>query len=274
VRVNFVKEVNSDLLVSTSIYDSGAQTYTHNLYYSDQGADSTFVACFGTDLAEMVVDIEYEQSATDYWVITTPGDSGTDQPRYLYQDTDGDLSTQNFSDVSASGPAFWENGSDDPGGTLYMPHSLYYSSGLGNLYLSGWHGRIFIHSGGSWSTWPAVSGAPDRTTVEVGNDDTTVQFTAFVDPNKNNQLFVGSSQFGYFYFSDALDGTSSLSPGDLVRGSTPYEYFPSEVRNGAIRSFLIDTEDPANMIFACTAGDGLWRGEWDTVASLWIWKQE
>jgi hypothetical protein len=156
VRVNFIKEVNGEIVAATSVYDSGSGTYTNNLYYSNDGSagDGTFDACFGTDLDEMVLDIAYDDEPADehYWVITAPGDSGVDQPRYLYQDGDGNLGTQDFSDVSAAGPPFWKNGSSDPTGTLYTPSSLYYAAG--NLYLAGRQGRIFVRPSATdtWST--------------------------------------------------------------------------------------------------------------------------
>jgi hypothetical protein len=268
VRVNFIKEVNGEIVVSTSVYDSGSGTYTNNLYYSNDGSasDGSFDACFGTDLSEMVVDIAYDPTDTDYWVITIPGDSGADQPRYLYQDTDGDLSNQNFSDVSATGPPFWKNGSNDPVGTIYTPHSLYYAAG--NLYLSGRNGRIFVRpSGGSWSTW-----ADPRMTDEINNNDFTVMFTGFAETGQNNEIFVGSTQSGYFFFSSAL---TALSAGDLneATASGLYEYFPNELANGAILSFLAPADaENTDTIFACTAGTGLWRGDWD--GSKWIWRQE
>jgi hypothetical protein len=264
VRVNFLKEVNGNILVSTSVYSSG--TYTHNLYYSTDASDSSFAACFGTDLNEMVLDIAYDPADTDYWVITIPGDSGLDQPRYLYQDTDGDPLPQNFSDVSAAGPAFWKNGSNDPvPGTLYTPSSLYYAAG--NLYLSGRHGRIFVRpSAGSWSTW-----TDPRMTVEVKNDDFTVMFTGLVETGQPNEIFVGSTQYGYYYFSSAL---TALSASDLntATASGLYEYFPNELDKGAIQNFLATTEDPGNLMFICTSGAGLWRGDWD--GSKWVWRQE
>jgi hypothetical protein len=51
-----------------------------------------------------------------------------------------------------------------------------------------------------------------------------------------------------------------------------YDYFPIELVNGAVLSFLAATEDPGNLIFACTAGAGLWRGDWDGIK--WVWRQE
>jgi hypothetical protein len=274
-RIHFVKEVNNLLFVSSSVYDSGGSTTTYRLYYSGTAGSDSFTACntdYGTALNNQIIDVEWD--GTDYWFITTPGDSGGSQPIYLYQNAAaGDPS--DFDDVSAAGPAFWKNGSDDPAGTLYTPNSLYYAPApTDKLYLSGWHGRIFIHSGGSWSTWPAVADQPDRKTVEIGRDDYTVQFTAFVDTGKNSQIFVGSMQYGYFYFSNSKDGTAALTPSDLKAAASDYEYFPADLEDGAIRSFLIDTEDPANMLFACTAKAGLWRGDWSSTESLWIWKQE
>ena len=267
VRVNFIKEVNGNILVSTSLYSSG--TYTHNLYYSTDASDGSFDACFGSALNETVLDIAYDEADADYWVITVPGDSGASQPRYLYRDTDGDLSNQNFSDESAAGPAFWKNGSNDPVGTLYTPHSLHYAPApTSKLYLSGRHGRIFVRpSGGSWSTW-----TDPRMTVEVSNNDYTVMFTEFAETGQNNEIFVGSSQFGYFYFSSAL---TAFSASDLNASTASglYDYFPNELYNGAILGFLAPAEaENADTIFACTSGAGLWRGDWD--GSKWMWKQE
>ncbi len=279
-RIHFVKEVSNQLFVSTSVYhaDEGDPDYKktfYNLYYSPNASSDSFAVGGGTDPAYQILDVE--RDLTDYWLITTPKDSGGSQPIYLYQNTvSGDPSA--FTDVSAAGPAFWKNGSDDPAGTLYMAHSLYYAPVANKLYLSGWHGRIFIHSGGNWSDWfifPDPDDPPDRKTVEIGKDVLTVQFTAFVETGQNSRLFVGSMQYGYFYFSDSLDGSSTLIPDDLVAAYSDYEYFPAELKYGAIRSFLAPADaENLNTIFACTAGAGLWRGDWNAGESLWIWKQE
>jgi hypothetical protein len=267
VQVNFVKEVNGNILVSTSVDNSG--TYAHNLYYSSDASDGSFTACFGTDLSEQVLDVAYVPAPDDdYWVITIPGDSGTDQPRYLYQNTDGDLSTQNFSDVSAAGPPFWKNGSNDPVGTRYTPSNLYYAPTAAKLYLSGKHGRIFVRPlGGSWSSW-----TNPRLTEEKKNNDYTVMFTGFAETGHNNEIFVGSEQFGYFYFSSIL---TAFSASDLHRASESplYDYFPNDLINAAVLNFLAPADaENTDTLFICTAGAGLWRGEWDGIK--WVWKQE
>jgi hypothetical protein len=205
--------------------------------------------------------VEYDGSS--YWLITTPGILGVNNPTFLYEDVGGAPDTFLDRSQDAGVPAF----SDGPSGPSYSPDSLYYASTAGKLYLSGWHGRIFIHDVGGWSDFT------DQKTVEVGNDDRTVEFTAFGENPRASQIFVGSIQYGFFYFaSDTLDGTSTLDPSDIVAADSSYEYFPNELKNGGIRNFLVDTEDSNNIIFACTAGAGLWRGDWDGVK--WIWKQE
>jgi hypothetical protein len=266
VQVNFIKNVDGNLLVSTSVESAD----THNLYYSADASDGSFTghACFGTDLDERIQDIAFDTTDSDYWVITEPGDSGADQPRYLYQDTDGDLSTQNFSDVSAGGPPFWENGSNDPVGTLYTPSNLYYSSTATKLYLSGRQGRIFFRpSGGAWSTW-----VDPRMTVEISNEDTTVMFTGFAETGKNTEIFVGSIRCGYFYFSSTLAALDASEVNEAT-ASGLYDYFPNDLINGAILSFLAPTDaENADTMFLCTSGAGLWRGDWDGIK--WVWRQE
>jgi hypothetical protein len=255
VRVNFVKEVNNTLFVSTSKYNGS--DYTHNLYYSTDAA--SFDACFATDLDEMVLDVEYDGSR--YWVITTPG---TPHPKYLYVDGDGDPSTLDFALDGGAPPFSYDSG--DPDGTLYAPHSLYYSSTVGNLYLSSWQGRIFIRSGGSWSTW---SGDPE---IE---DDQAVPFTRFVETG-DTRIFVGSQAYGYYSFSDGL--TAPAASGLSRQPSSPlYEYPPDELYNGAILCFLLDTRGPGqddDVLFIGTSRAGLWRGDWDAANTRWLWRQE
>jgi hypothetical protein len=280
-RVHFVKAVGTQLFVSTSVYDNSADTTTYNLYYSPDGTSDSFTASGGISTDNQILDVEYDLSS--YWLITTPGVAGADNPTYLYEDTTP-AAPDSFADRSQDPgvPAFWENGSDDPSGILYTADSLYYAPNADKLYLSGWHGRIFIHDAGAWSDWAILADADktDRKTVKVGNKVKTVEFTAFVENPNANQIFVGSLQYGFFYFaSDTLDHTSTLIPSDIVAGDVGYKYFPGELDDGGIRNFLVDTEDPGNIMFVCTAGAGLWRGDWgkeepSDVVEKWIWYQE
>ena len=282
-RVHFIKEVNGLLFVSTSVYDSSADTTTYKLYYSSDGTNDSFIASGGISPDNQILDVEHDTGS--YWVITTPGEAlvGDDNPTFLYEDVDDTL-PDNFQDRSQDMgvPAFWEDDSDDPSGILYTPHSLYYAPTKGRLYLSGWHGRIFIHDATGWSTWDNTVEVPDRKTMEVDNDDKTVQFTAFVENSKESRIFVGSSQSGFFRFSDALVGgsTTKLKPSDIAAASGGYNNFPSQLQDSAILSFLgeTETEDP-DIMFVCTAGAGLWRGKWEALPeedniTKWIWRQE
>jgi hypothetical protein len=266
-RIHFIKAAGTELFVSTAVYDSAAQTTTYNLYYSLNATNNSFNVCntdYGTDLNEMIVDVEHD--GTDYWFITNSGASGVAQPRYLYRNTAaGDPS--DFDDVSAAGPDFSYN-SNDPEGRDYTPHSLYFASASGRLYLSGLHGRIFFRpTAGTWSTW---DGDPEIVTVK--KRDYTVRFTGFVEYVPSGQIFVGSSEYGYYSFSDSLPGP--VSAADLTRqpAQSLYEYPPIELVNGAITSFLLNTDEDPDVLFACTAGAGLWRGDWDT--TKWVWVQE
>ena len=268
-RVYFVKAAGTQLFVSTSVYDDNAGTTSYTLYYSGNGAPDSFTASGGVSTDSQIVDVEWDGSS--YWAITTPGVSVGDNPTFLYEDVGGVPDAFLDRSQDAGVPAFWKNGSDDPLGTSYTADSLYYASTAGELYLSGWHGRIFIHDVGGWSDFT------DRKTVEVGNEDRTVEFTAFVENTNESQIFVGSIRYGFFYFSDGYTSATSLVPSNIVAADSPYEYFPNELKNGGIRNFLVDTEDPpdntiGDIMFACTAGAGLWRGDWDGVK--WIWKQE
>jgi len=261
--IHFVKAAGTELFVSTAVYhadesDPDYKETFYNLYYASSitGIDD-FYPCFGTDLDSTILDVEWDGS--DYWLITNPDASGV----YLYQNTvSGDPS--DFSDFGAGSPDFSYN-SDDPQGTLYTPHSLYFASG--RLYLSGWHGRIYFHDGLNWSTWDG-----DPETVTVNKRDYTVQFRGFVESVPSGQIFVGSSEYGYYSFSDSLPGP--VSAADLTRqpAQSLYEYPPIELVNGAITSFLLNTDEDPDVLFACTAGAGLWRGDWDT--TKWVWVQE
>ena len=270
-RVNFVKAAGTELFVSTSVYDDSAGTTAYTLYYSPDGTGGSFTASGGIGADNQIVDVESDGSS--YWAITTPGISVGDNPTYLYEDLGGVPDAFLDRSQDAGVPAFWKDGSDDPTGTSYTPDSLYYAATAAKLYLSGWHGRLFIHDVGGWSDWDVITDQTDRKTVEVGNDDRTVEFTAFGENPNASRIFVGSLRYGFFYFaSDTLDSSDTLRPSDVVAADGAYEYFPTELKNGGIRNFLVDTEDSPNIIFACTAGAGLWRGDWDGVK--WVWKQE
>jgi hypothetical protein len=260
-RIHFIKAAGTELFVSTAVYDSAAQTTTYNLYYAGTiSGTNDFDPCFGADLNSMILDVEWD--GANYWLITTG--TGT-PPEYLYLDSDGGNPT-NFL-LDANRPDFSYN-SNDPQGTLYTPHSLYFASG--KLYLSGGHGRIYFHDGSNWSTWDG-----DPETVTVSKRDYTVQFTGFVETGKNSELFVGSHKYGYYTFTDPDPLPDPVNAADLTRQPAQplYEYPPIELVDGAILSFRAPADaENTDTIFACTAGAGLWRGDWDT--TKWVWVQE
>jgi hypothetical protein len=264
-RIHFIKAAGTHLFVSTAVYhadesDPDYKETFYNLYYdyasSITGSDD-FDPCFGTDLTSQILDVEWDDA--NYWLITTP-EEGT-PPTFLYTGA----TPTTFAEDGGS-PDFSYN-SDDPQGTLYTPHSLYFASASSRLYLSGWHGRIYFHDGLNWSTWDG-----DPETVTVNKRDYTVQFRGFVESVPSGQIFVGSSTYGYYSFSDSLPGP--VSAADLTRqpAQSLYEYPPIELVNGAITSFLLNTDEDPDVLFACTAGAGLWRGDWDT--TKWVWVQE
>ena len=236
IEVTLLKESNGILFVGT---ESGGQ---YSLYYSSDAV--TFIATGITSISEAILDIAYDSTANDYWLITLPG---LPIPKFLYQDNDATL-PDNFSNVTvAEGLSF-----SKPGGGLY-----YAAAPVSKLYLSAENGQIYIRpSGGSWSSW---SGDP----VEVDGDP--VKFTKFTETG-TGQLFVGSKGNGYFSFADSLD--TSLAYTDFTRRPSYNLY---ELYNGAINAFFFDPP-AANIIFAGTTGAGLWRA--DYVGGEWLWVQE
>ncbi|MEE9307709.1 MAG: hypothetical protein V3V57_09340, partial [Spirochaetia bacterium] len=166
--------------------------------------------------------------------------------------------------------------------------NLYYAATAGDLYLSGWHGRIYFRpSGGSWSVWNEDTN-PDPPDMEGSDpvknaDGEAVEFTGFVETGKGNLIFAGSRHNGYYSFSDALVGTVRKDKLSRQPSNPPYDYPPSKLYNGAVLSFLLvpnplydenpepEFPDP-DALFACTFGAGLWRGDWD--GDKWLWVQE
>jgi hypothetical protein len=264
--IHFVKAVNGLLFVSTSVYhadesDPDYKKTFYNLEYTPAAnlpidSNNEFDQINLTDFDRQIVDVEYD--SVNYWFMTILETTGT-PPTFLYR---GGTPT-GFSEDG--GRPDFSSVSGDPAGTLYTPQSLYVDSG-DTLYLSGWQGRVYFNDGGGWSAWSG-----DPVTVEEGNSNYTVQFRGFVETGRPSEFFVGTNKYGYYRFTTLTDPVSAA---DLTRQpSQPlYESPPPELVKGAVYSFLADTEDPGNMIFACTANAGLWRGDWDGVK--WKWKQE
>jgi hypothetical protein len=252
------------------------------LYRTDPDTISWDNSVFDAEVQDIQIGLIKSVGGNLY--VVTAQTSGAENAYYLYESPDGTSYTGNdvtfdavspitlpILDVEEDGtPNIWviageslylesgvravtlQNAVGDPvvdGGKTFG--GLLYSSSLSRLYLSGQDGKLWIRDGTTWSSGSVA-------------DDPA--FTRFVDlaPVGANDIFVGTQGTGYY----------ELAGGDITTAVRRPDYDISALYRGAINSFFLDTDPDPDVLFACTSGAGLWRANWDSVDSEWIWVQE
>jgi hypothetical protein len=234
-EIVMVRAVGTELFVSTRA--GGINNLCHG--------DGTIFTTVTWDVAPgdiSIKDVAQDSSLNNYWVIAGP---------YIYMDTAGDFSSfdrYNTSGSITNAPAPL-SGALTFGGLFVTGTTLYVSAHDGQLYRT-------ADGGGTWTKTPSP--------ILYNDDpDTPVGFTAFALPLADaGAVYVGTQSYGYYRI-----------PGGNVTATPTREpsYNISALYNGAVNSFYYDST--LSRLFLCTAGAGLWRGEYES-GSDWTWKQE
>jgi len=215
-----------------TVADTSVSPQEYFLYESD---------FLGTTFSALTFDINPTAPITDIVVYPGPERWVTAGPN-LYSDTVAPPPdfTQHSGEVGY--PSITE-------GKVYS--GLLYSSDKLKMYLSTKDGKIWSYDG----TWTS--------SAEIEVDDDPVRFTHFVElETTSSDIYVGSQGGGYFI----------LGAGSIDSITRYADYDISVMRNGSINRFLADPTPNPDTLFACTAGAGLWRADYESPD--WVWVQE
>ena len=227
-----VLTAGDQLFVTTRTTVAGTAAYELHYWDDTGGTFLPLITVAGTLLQAPVADIVFDSS--EYWCI-----SGGE----LFS---GDLT------------GFLRYQSDDAPSPQGVYGGLHYDSGRDALFVSSAAGRIYVYTGGAWSTSESLT--------LPGDPETALPLTDFLQIGED--LHVGSRGVGFFALTDATLTQASLA------GSRLPDRTISELYSGVIlRFFPLDQE-----VFVSTAGAGLWRysyeGEWTGAwaSSGWQWE--
>lgn len=197
-----------------------------------------------------IVDVAWD--GADYWVIVGP---------YLYRGTLGALTLESeLGDPKAIGGRNFTGLLGVPG----APSQVYLSGiakdqddtttdDASNLWMTD-------DSGSSW-TRQRVLGDP------TDDESDLISLSTFVDlTGTSSNILIGTVGFGYVELDTGPIGTATIGRPD-----------PAEIGGldeAAVNSFYPTSSPAPLVVFACTAGSGLWRADWDDVQLKWFWNRE
>ena len=247
----------------------------HGLYVADPIVDITttsalqWAAVTDTDLAEKQIASLMQLSDNLLACIVVPGGSGTPQSYAVYVSADGtefsgpvlESLARPVTDASYDGTTYWVvAGQQVFSGTALNASAMqvvsveskqaneafagaHYSANFGGVYLSSSEGRIHHYDG----TWQASE------QIEVSS--TVVSFTDMIE--LADRVLVGTRGHGYY----------EIAAGD-IGDSANFSRMPgltkTDLHYGVVLRLYQTTDDGAEVIFACTYGAGLWRGQYTT----------
>ncbi len=210
----------------------------YSLYWSDDGTNYNDGIL---DQGDMLRNVTYNSTALSeqFWAIT-------DSKIFIHMGTQVTVPTP-FNSVPAVLP-------DARGGY----RGIYYSATHGLYYVSTLEGIVVSSPDGT--TWT------ESDTQTVSGRDVPFWFISEVAdfPTESN-VIVGSMGYGFFEMPD----------GDVANLDRMSEFIATELYFSWITGFFVDYDGPTPLVFAYTAGSGLWRneyafpGEW---GEDWTWE--
>lgn len=230
------KQIDNLMVVNSTLLAATRESSspnTYNLYYSTDGTTfSAADALTGQPLA--VIDAAYNSSASMYWVITGSK---------IFKGS----SLSALSEITYTSP-------------LSVPvqgfGGIFYSGGFSRLFVSTKNGIIYS-SGDDGTTWDTVYG----NSVKVSGKE--VPFGGFVQVT-GSLLFTATNGYGFYRITGDItkDGNVTRFPGSTI----------SELYNGIIINFYVDSTTIPPTVFIGTYGSGLWSNTTPDSDTGWKWE--
>jgi hypothetical protein len=227
------------LLVATAEQASSGQPYYYCLYDTTDLITFSQIIQNGTapgPAKSPITGIAHTSSGGDKYWITTAATSTVSSTLYVW---DVNSSTLSVSAISFSGEDL---------------RCVYSDDEAQNLFVSTGQGRVY-HSSNAGASWAGSA----QQTVSAS----VVKLDNITGPSASAML-VGSELFGYYIMT--LSGTP---PAPVLNRASPSTI---SLYGAVVRKLVID----GTRVFACTSGNGLWRGEPfnPTDGSVGTWYQE